>query len=157
MGVAVAKTIGGIIQAGDATAHLVIAALLGACVWEILTWLWALPVSSSHALVGGLLGAGLAALGPDGINWKKLILVFAALLISPFLGIITGFILMRLSRLFFGRMRMRHGPGRPLLQAHADRLVELGLVQPRLQRRHQGHGHHRDLPGRAAGPDVTRT
>ena len=63
MGVAVAKTIGGIIQAGDATAHLVIAALFGACVWEILTWWWALPVSSSHALVGGLLGAGLAALG----------------------------------------------------------------------------------------------
>ncbi len=66
MGVAVAKTIGGVIKAGDASAHLVIAALLGACVWEVLTWLWALPVSSSHALVGGLLGAGLAALGPGG-------------------------------------------------------------------------------------------
>ncbi len=71
MGVAVAKTIGGVIDAGDASAHLVIAALLGACVWEILTWLWALPVSSSHALVGGLLGAGVAALGADGINWEQ--------------------------------------------------------------------------------------
>lgn len=106
MGVAVAKTIGGVINAGDASAHLVIAALLGACVWEILTWLWALPVSSSHALVGGLLGAGVAALGVGGINWHKVILVFAALLISPFLGIITGYVLMRLSRFFFAKMRM---------------------------------------------------
>jgi len=106
MGVAVAKTIGGVIEASDATAHLVIAALLGACVWEIATWLWALPISSSHALVGGLVGAGLAALGPAGIVWQKLALVFAALLISPFLGILTGFVLMHLSRLFFHKMRM---------------------------------------------------
>lgn len=105
MGVAVAKTIGGIIQAGDATAHLVIAALLGACVWEILTWIWALPMSSSHALVGGLLGAGMAALGPDGIVWLKVVLVFASLLVSPLLGIGTGYALMRLSRAFFARMR----------------------------------------------------
>jgi PiT family inorganic phosphate transporter len=106
MGVAVAKTIGGVINAADATAHLVIAALLGACVWEIATWLWALPISSSHALVGGLVGAGLAALGPEGIVWSRLALVFAALLISPFLGILTGFVLMHLSRLFFRKMRM---------------------------------------------------
>jgi PiT family inorganic phosphate transporter len=105
MGVAVAKTIGGIIESGDATAHLVLAALLGAIVWEVLTWWWALPVSSSHALVGGLIGAGLAALGPDGIVWNKVILVFASLFISPFLGIITGYIFMRLSRLFFAMVR----------------------------------------------------
>ena len=105
MGVAVAKTIGGIIKAGDASAHLVIAALLGACVWEILTWLWALPMSSSHALVGGLLGAGVAALGTGGINWQKVILVFASLLVSPVLGIGTGYLMMRGSRFFFGRMK----------------------------------------------------
>jgi PiT family inorganic phosphate transporter len=106
MGVAVAKTIGGVIKAGDATAHLVIAALLGACVWEILTWIWALPMSSSHALVGGLLGAGIAALGLDGIAWNKVILVFASLLISPVLGIGTGYVLMRLSRLIFSRLKL---------------------------------------------------
>lgn len=105
MGVAVAKTIGGIIDASDATAHLVIAALLGACVWEILTWLWALPVSSSHALVGGLIGAGLAAMGPGGIHWSKVVLVFVALFVSPFIGIITGYLLMRISRFFFAKMR----------------------------------------------------
>jgi inorganic phosphate transporter, PiT family len=106
MGVAVAKTIGGVVTAEAASAHLVIAALLGACVWEILTWIWALPMSSSHALVGGLLGAGVAALGfSGGINWHKVVLVFASLLVSPFLGIVTGYLLMRLSRLFFGRMK----------------------------------------------------
>ncbi|MCL5734500.1 MAG: inorganic phosphate transporter [Actinobacteria bacterium] len=106
MGVAVAKTIGGVIQAGDASAHLVIAAILGACVWEILTWLWALPMSSSHALVGGLLGSGVAALGLGGINWSKVILVFVALFASPFLGIVTGYILMRISRFIFAMLRM---------------------------------------------------
>jgi inorganic phosphate transporter, PiT family len=106
MGVTVAKTIGGIVHAGDATAHLVIAAILGACVWEIVTWLWALPVSSSHALVGGLLGAGLAALGVAGINWHKVILVFVALLVSPVLGIVTGYVLMRISRFVFRKLRM---------------------------------------------------
>jgi PiT family inorganic phosphate transporter len=106
VGVAVAETIGGVVKASDASAQLVIAALLGACVWEVLTWLWALPVSSSHALMGGLLGAGLAALGPGGIDWYKVILVFAALFISPFLGILTGYLVMRLSRYFFTRRRM---------------------------------------------------
>jgi PiT family inorganic phosphate transporter len=106
MGVAVAKTIGGVIDSGDASAHLVIAAMLGAFVWDLLTWIWALPVSSSHALVGGLLGAGLAALGPSGIHWNKVILVFASLFFSPFLGIITGFLLIRASRWFFSKLRM---------------------------------------------------
>jgi inorganic phosphate transporter, PiT family len=106
IGVAVAKTIGGIVQAGDATAHLVIAALFGALVWEVLTWLWALPVSSSHALVGGLIGSTLAAIGPSGINWHKVILVFVALFLSPFLGIVVGYILMRISRFLFGFTRL---------------------------------------------------
>ncbi len=106
MGVAVAETIGGVIEASHASAQLVIAALLGACVWEVVTWIWALPVSSSHALVGGLVGAGLAALGPDGIKWHKLVLIFAALFVSPFLGIATGYIVMRISRFFFAKRRM---------------------------------------------------
>ena len=106
MGVAVASTIGGIIKAEDATAHLVIAAMLGALAWDVITWLWALPVSSSHALVGGLIGAGLAAMGTAGINWEKVVLVFASLFLSPFLGIITGFFFMTVSRVVLKRIRL---------------------------------------------------
>lgn len=106
MGVAVAKTIGGVINSADATAHLVIAALLGALLWNILTWIWALPVSSSHALVGGLLGAGLAALGPAGIHWNKVALIFAALFLSPIIGIATGFVLMSISRFIIRKIRL---------------------------------------------------
>ena len=98
MGIAVAETIGGVVKAQDATAHLVIAALFGALVWDFVTWIRALPVSSSHALVGGLIGAGLAALGPEGINWSKVGLVFAALLISPVLGLGTGLFFMKASK-----------------------------------------------------------
>lgn len=106
MGVAVAETIGGVVDASQATDKLVIAALLGACVWEVVTWIWALPVSSSHALVGGLVGAGLAALGFSGIHWERLLLIFAALFVSPFLGIGTGYLVMRGSRYFFAKRRM---------------------------------------------------
>ena len=106
MGVAVAETIGGVIKASDATAHLVIAALLGALLWDVITWIWALPVSSSHALVGGLMGAGFAALGIDGINWQKVLLVMGSLITSPFLGIATGFLLMKASKFAFGRFRL---------------------------------------------------
>jgi PiT family inorganic phosphate transporter len=80
--------------------------MLGALLWDVITWLWALPVSSSHALVGGLVGAGLAALGTGGINWHKLLLVFASLLISPFLGILTGFLFMTVSRVVLKRIRL---------------------------------------------------
>ncbi len=111
VGVGVAKTIAEVVKAGAGVAsaqlaRLVIAALLGACVWEVLTWIWALPVSSSHALVGGLLGSGVAALGPGGIEWKTVGLVFAALFISPFLGVITGYLVMRVSRWFFAKSHM---------------------------------------------------
>ncbi|NLO26584.1 MAG: inorganic phosphate transporter [Actinobacteria bacterium] len=107
VGVAVAETIGRVVDGSQIAdkPQLIIAALLGACVWEILTWIWALPMSSSHALVGGLLGATLAALGAGGIHWDKVILVFAALIISPIIGIATGYLVMRLSRFFFAKTR----------------------------------------------------
>lgn len=105
IGIAVARTIGGVIDASDASAHLVIAALFGALVWDFLTWIWALPVSSSHALVGGLLGAGLAAMGPGGIIWHKVILVFVSLIVSPFLGLLTGYFFMFVTQRIVSRVK----------------------------------------------------
>jgi PiT family inorganic phosphate transporter len=67
---AVAKTVGkGIIDSGIATTHTVLAAVLGAIVWNLFTWWLGLPSSSSHALIGGLLGAALAQSGSKGVEW----------------------------------------------------------------------------------------
>jgi len=110
LGIKVAQTIGGVIKFGDADpnlmARLVTAALIGAMIWDLLTWLWALPVSSSHALVGGLLGAGVMALGVDGVNWGQMTTVMAALILSPVLGMAVGFLLMILSRRILSALRL---------------------------------------------------
>src|SRR6266478_8553920 len=67
---AVAKTVGkGIIDTGLATQQTVLAALLGAIAWNLLTWWLGLPSSSSHALIGGLIGAALVQSGSKGVAW----------------------------------------------------------------------------------------
>jgi inorganic phosphate transporter, PiT family len=67
---AVAKTVGkGIIESGLATEKTVLAAVLGAIVWNLLTWWLGLPSSSSHALIGGLVGAALVQSGENGVQW----------------------------------------------------------------------------------------
>ncbi len=103
-GTAVAKTIGaGLVDVETTTEAVVIAALIGAIVWNLLTWWFAIPSSSSHALIGGLLGAtvvaaGVGALQIDGIVNKVIIPMFS----SPFIGFILGLLLMvLLARLFF--------------------------------------------------------
>jgi PiT family inorganic phosphate transporter len=71
---AVAKTVGkGIIDSGLATTHTVLAALIGAIAWNLLTWWFGLPSSSSHALIGGLVGAALAQSGSGGVQWHGLV------------------------------------------------------------------------------------
>src|ERR687884_870939 len=67
---AVAKTVGkGIIDTGLATTKTVLAAVVGAIVWNLITWWFGLPSSSSHALFGGLVGAALAQSGESGVLW----------------------------------------------------------------------------------------
>jgi inorganic phosphate transporter, PiT family len=71
---AVAKTVGkGIIDAGLATEKTVLAALIGAIVWNLITWWLGLPSSSSHALIGGLIGAALVQSGSDGVEWHSIL------------------------------------------------------------------------------------
>jgi PiT family inorganic phosphate transporter len=101
---AVAKTVGkGIIDTGLATDRTVLAALLGAIVWNLLTWRLGLPSSSTHALIGGLVGAALVQSGSRGVQWhgiwSKVIVPGAA---SPVVGFVAAFALMLLIyRLFF--------------------------------------------------------
>src|SRR4051812_7192866 len=71
---AVAKTVGkGIIDTGLATEQTILAALIGAIVWNLITWRLGLPSSSSHALIGGLVGAALAQSGTSGVQWHGLV------------------------------------------------------------------------------------
>ena len=87
-GTAVAKTIGsGLVDDSTSTTAVVAAALIGAIAWNLLTWRQGLPSSSSHALIGGLLGATLIAAGPSALNpqgiWDK---VIVPMITSPLLG-----------------------------------------------------------------------
>ncbi len=93
-GVAVATTIGkGIIDPDFVTIHIVIAALFGAIIWNLITWWLGLPSSSSHALVGGIIGAGLAGAGINAIIFGGLEKVVTGILVSPIVGLIGAFLL----------------------------------------------------------------
>jgi PiT family inorganic phosphate transporter len=76
--------------------ELVLSALIGAIVWNLITWWMGIPASSSHALVGGLIGAGTAAIGLDAINWSGTIKVASFIVISPLAGFIAGFLIVAL-------------------------------------------------------------
>jgi PiT family inorganic phosphate transporter len=101
---AVAKTVAkGIIDTGLATQKTVLAALVGAIVWNLLTWWIGLPSSSTHALIGGLIGAALVQSGSRGVQWhgivEKVVIPGA---ISPAVGFAGAFLLMVLIyRIFF--------------------------------------------------------
>jgi PiT family inorganic phosphate transporter len=107
LGTAVADTIGKIVQvAPDETIAVIGSALAGATLWNLITWWRGLPSSSGHALVGGLLGAALAAGGPDAVNWGGfdgwhpvgVIGTLVALVVSPIVGFAVGFVLLRALR-----------------------------------------------------------
>lgn len=97
-GTAVAQTIGkNIIDIStfdtsvlELSISVIVAALVGAIAWNLITWFWGLPSSSSHALIGGMVGAVLVAYGPDKILWKGLLYVIFSLVFSPILGMIFG-------------------------------------------------------------------
>ena len=102
-GVAVATTIGHEVIAEEAaTMTTVLAALMGAIVWNLITWLLGIPSSSSHALVGGLVGAAAIGHGFDAILLPGLGKIVVALFISPIAGMLGGYLLMK-STLFLAR------------------------------------------------------
>ncbi|MBI3859419.1 MAG: inorganic phosphate transporter [Thaumarchaeota archaeon] len=103
LGVKVATTIGNkIIVPSVVDPNFVLAALVGAIAWDLLTWYLGLPSSSSHALIGGLIGAGVAKAGFASIQWGGLQTTLTFLLLSPLVGFILAFGLMAvLIRAFF--------------------------------------------------------
>jgi PiT family inorganic phosphate transporter len=98
--VAVAKMIGkGIVQPGAVDVYVVLAALVGAISWNITTWVLGMPTSSSHALMGGLIGAVLVKVGAHGIITAGVTKTLTFIILSPTIGFTLGAALMRLGKL----------------------------------------------------------
>lgn len=153
-GTAVAKTIAsGLVDAKVVTQEVLVCALFGAIVWNLVTWYWGLPSSSSHALVGGLVGASVAAAErwsvviwsqPDkthwyqgkGLLWKVVVPMFA----SPVAGFVIGFAIMGLLylvlrnwkpkwvNLVFGKMQMVSAAGMGFMHGTNDAQKTMGIV-----------------------------
>ncbi len=107
---AVAKAIGkGLVDLNMVTPSVILAGLLGAIIWDLITWAYGIPSSSSHAIIGGYAGAALAKAGMTAILWgKKWIETLSFIVVSPLFGFVLGFLLMVLVYWTFSRT----SPGR---------------------------------------------
>jgi PiT family inorganic phosphate transporter len=124
-GTAVAKTIGaGLVNEQTTTQAIVAASLIGAIAWNLITWWLGLPSSSSHALIGGLLGATIAAVGVGAVNVEGVVnKVLIPLVSSPVLGFVLAFLLMiGLSWLVYVLTRRPGGPSHRVLSSIFRRL-----------------------------------
>ncbi|HEY4690498.1 MAG TPA: inorganic phosphate transporter [Anaerolineae bacterium] len=98
-GVAVARTIGSEVVAEAAVKlPVLIAALIAAIGWNVITWFFGIPSSSSHALIGGIAGAAAAGYGLDALKWSGMAKVLIALFVSPPFGLLAGYLLMKTVR-----------------------------------------------------------
>ncbi|MGV8081657.1 MAG: anion permease [Syntrophales bacterium] len=97
IGAPVAKTIGtGIVQPSIIDSNLILAALAGAIIWNLITWWFGLPSSSSHALIGGMIGAGIVKGGTAFLVWEGIIKTASFIVLSPMIGLVLGFLYMAL-------------------------------------------------------------
>lgn len=110
LGTAVAHTVAGSVLDVKVLEYLksetvyltIVGALAGAILWNVVTWFLRLPSSSSHALIGGLIGAGLVSMGSSGVVFHKVLKgVVLPLLLSPLVGLFTGFTLFSVIKILF--------------------------------------------------------
>jgi len=139
-GVAVAKTIGeGLVSPQVMTMPVIISALVGAIMWNILTWVLGIPSSSSHALIGGILGAVGIGVGWVHVIPSGLITVLIALFVSPFLGLFVGFLFTKLVYFlarnaslrvnwFFKNIQVLTGMGLALSHGANDAQKTMGII-----------------------------
>ncbi|QUG43284.1 inorganic phosphate transporter [Psychrobacillus sp. INOP01] len=80
---------------------IILAALLSAIIWNLVTWYFGIPSSSSHTLIGSIAGAAVSSAGFAILNWQGFIKIIQALLISPFLALAVGFLMMSLFKVIF--------------------------------------------------------
>ncbi|MGQ9645667.1 MAG: anion permease [Thermodesulfobacteriota bacterium] len=146
-GTAVAETIGkNIIDAStfnpaalDISVALIMAALVGAILWNLITWFFGLPSSSSHALIGGMVGAVLVAYGSDKILWGGVLYVVSSLVLSPLLGLVFGMLFLRITfrifrnatpkvSYFFNRLQIPSSIALALSHGANDAQKSMGLI-----------------------------
>jgi inorganic phosphate transporter, PiT family len=108
----VANTVGSLVApAGGVALSMLIAVLIGAIIWNLITWRAGLPSSSSHALIGALIGMGLVVYGVGAIQWGEVYPVFIALLTSPVAGLVLAYIVTILLLNLFRRVRPSRANG----------------------------------------------
>jgi PiT family inorganic phosphate transporter len=123
----------------DISVLLIIAALIGAILWNLITWFFGLPSSSSHALIGGMVGAVLVAYGPDKIHWGGLLYVVGSLVLSPLLGLLVGWLFLKITfrltqdatpkiNYFFNRMQIPASIALALSHGANDAQKSMGLI-----------------------------
>jgi inorganic phosphate transporter, PiT family len=94
-GVSVARTVGkGVVEADVVDQWVILAGLAGAIAWDLVTWYWGLPTSSSHALIGGFAGAAVAKAGVGSLIAAGLIKIAVFMILAPLLGLVIGFFMM---------------------------------------------------------------
>lgn len=102
----VAKTIGGdIVKAASmVNQHVIAAALIGAIAWNLITWWYGIPSSSSHALVGGVIGAVLVSKGFEALKVEGIQKIFLSLVLSPVIAMASGYVIMIIMFWIFGKL-----------------------------------------------------
>src|SRR6266540_2998348 len=94
-GVSVARTVGkGVVETTVVDQWVILAGLIGAIVWDLITWVWGLPTSSSHALIGGFAGAAVVKAGFGSLIAAGLIKIGAFMILAPLIGMVVGFTMM---------------------------------------------------------------
>jgi phosphate/sulfate permease len=108
----VANTVGSLVAPeGGVALSMLVAVLFGAITWNLITWRAGLPSSSSHALIGALIGMGLVVYGVDAIQWGEVYPVFIALLTSPVVGLVLAYIVTIVLLNLFRRVRPSRANG----------------------------------------------
>jgi len=111
-GLKVAETVGkGIIDKDVVTPEVIFGALVGAMAWNVITWWKGIPSSSSHALIGGLVGAGTLHAGTKAIVWQGLTSTTSAIVLSPVVGLFASMALMAITSWLFVRVTARAAEG----------------------------------------------
>src|SRR5437667_5042698 len=92
-GVSVARTVGkGVVDTAVVDQWVIVAGLIGAIVWDLITWVWGLPTSSSHALIGGFAGAAVVKAGFGSLVASGLLKIGAFVILARLLGLVVGFV-----------------------------------------------------------------